>query len=93
MSDEVETFESALAHVNKSVDLTNADLQDTCKYVRSRFIKTADSGGWAQFLQEEGAPSSTGTACITTSLVRLGISRWDPQLVSASDFLRTDQPR
>ena len=91
MSDVIETFESALQRVNSGVELVTADLQDAYKYIRSRFIATTHGGGWPQFLQGDGPPSSTGTACITTSLVRLGISRRDPQLIAAADFLRADQ--
>src|SRR5580700_10493811 len=91
MSSEIETFDIALARVNDGVQLVTADLQEACGYIRSRFIETAHGCGWPQFLQEDGVPSSTGTACITSSLVRLGVSRRDPQLTAAADFLRADR--
>ena len=53
----------------------------TERYVWSRVITAESNLGWGQFLQEDGKPTTTGSACVVASLARMG-SRREPKQLS-----------
>ena len=55
-------------------------IDKTTRYIRSRFLDSHPTGGWRQFLNEGGPPSVTGTACVLTTLARVGVTRGDDQI-------------
>lgn len=55
-------------------------LRNAVSYMRQTYRRHSETGGWRQFLQEEGWASVTGTACVVTSLIEAGVSRTDEQV-------------
>lgn len=70
------------------LDRITDTLAKTVRYAQHRFVPDGSTGGWRQFLNEDGAPSITGTACVITSLVRVGISPVDPQVRAGTELIR-----
>jgi hypothetical protein len=91
VSDVTALFEQTVTDLNDRLRAISDDLLDTGQYIRARFMPTPQAGGWGQFLQGDIAPTVTGTACIVSSLGRMGVSRREPQLAAAASFLCAEQ--
>lgn len=87
MGDESPIFEQDLRRVAQDAARASGMLQATRRYVQARFTRDDTSGGWRQFLNEDGPPTVTGTACIVSSLIRIGVSRRDERVRAGADLL------
>ncbi|MFC7217471.1 prenyltransferase/squalene oxidase repeat-containing protein [Streptomyces polyrhachis] len=77
----------ALEDLSADIARVGEIFEGTTRYLRRTFVRGPVHGGWRQFLQEDGPPSPTGTACAIGALVAMGVSPSDPQLVIARDLL------
>jgi hypothetical protein len=73
--------------VEADADKVSWMLKSAITYIRSRFITIESHGGWRQFLQEDGTPSVTGTACAISSLTRIGVRPSDDQLRAGANLI------
>lgn len=84
-------LEHALLRIDQDIAQVSADLQEAHHYIYSRFVQRPEASGWPQFLDESGPPTATGTACVASSLIRMGVKRQDVHLIEATDLLCSEQ--
>ncbi|MFT9821181.1 prenyltransferase/squalene oxidase repeat-containing protein, partial [Lysinibacillus sp. NPDC056185] len=80
-------YDNAFGDPSADIARVGEIFEGTTLYLRRTFARGPVHSGWRQFLQEDGPPSAAGTACAIGSLVAMGVSPGDPQLVAARDFL------
>jgi hypothetical protein len=70
-----------------ALDAVSGTLKQAAGYIRSRITTEHTHHGWRQFLQEDGPPSVTGTACVISTLARMGVATDDSQLRMGTSFI------